>query len=158
MTACVLKVCIDPIHPVSRVIQVGQVTQSDKFFSLRLCSLPLHRAVHTLLIISPTVCYDDIADCIMQEEKEHQAYLKRQALAAMWEAQKAAMELEAQRERDLQWFQETLDTTKVVGQFFFELCVKALPLPSLATSSKASRQDKHNSKSEAEKEEAAYYL
>ena len=106
----------------------------------------------------------------MQEEKEHQAYLKRQALAAMWEAQKAAVELEAQRERDLQWFQETLDTTKVIGQFFFELCVKALPLPSLATSSKASQEDtslatsskasqedKHNSKSDAE-EEAAYYL
>ena len=71
----------------------------------------------------------------MQEEKEHQAYLKRQALAAKWEAQKAAKELEAQRERDLQWFQATLDTTKVVGQFFFELCVKALPLPNLASSS-----------------------
>lgn len=94
----------------------------------------------------------------MQEEKEHQAYLKRQALAAKWEAQKAAKELEAQRERDLNWFQETLDTTKVVGQFLFEMCVKALLLPSLASSSWATQEDKQNSTSKADKEEAAHFL
>ena len=104
-------------------------------------------------------CYN--ADCTletMQEEKEHQAYLKRQALAAKWEAQKAAKELEAQRERDLNWFQETLDTTKVVGQFLFEMCVKALLLPSLASSSWATQEDKQNSTSKADKEEAAHFL
>ena len=90
-----------------------------------------------------------------QEEKEHQAYLKRRALAAKWEAQKAAKELEAQRERDLQWFQETLDTTKVVGQFLFELCVKALPLPDLMTSSETSPKD---TKFKAESKGAAHFL
>lgn len=91
----------------------------------------------------------------MQEEKEHQAYLKRRALAAKWEAQKAAKELEVQREQDLLWFQETLDTTKVFGQFLFELCVKALPMPQLTSSSETSQKD---TKCKAKSKETARFL
>ena len=94
----------------------------------------------------------------MQEEKEHQAYLKRQALAAKWEAQKAAKDLEAKRERDLQWFRATLDTTQVVGQFFFELCVKALPLPNLTSSSETNEEDGQNSKSKTASKGTARFL
>ena len=86
---------------------------------------------------------------VMQEEKEQEAYLKRRALAAKVEAQKAADELELQRQRDLQWFQDSINTSKVVGQFLFELCVKALPLPSLTAGTQASQKHQHDSKRKA---------
>lgn len=103
--------------------------------------------------------YDDgtIADCILkqfQEEKEHEAYLKRRALAAKWEAEKAAKELQVQREQDLQWFQSSLDTTKVAGGFLFEMWVKALPLSSPQTA----KESRHKRKSKAEEKNTARFL
>lgn len=72
-------------------------------------------------------------------------------MAATWDAKKAAMELELQREQDLQWFQSSLDTTKVVGGFLFETWVKALPSssPQAAKESRRKRSFKAEDKNNA---------
>ena len=98
--------------------------------------------------------YTDVMFCMLQEEKEEEAYAKRKAFAAKVEAEKQTMDVEAERQRDLQWYHETINTGKVFGQFLFELCVKALPLPSLTTNTEASQQDKQGSKVKASNERA----
>lgn len=85
---------------------------------------------------------------LLQKEKEEEAYQKRRALAAKHEAQKQAQKLEEQRQKDLRWYEETINTGKVFGQFFFELCIKAMLLPTSLKSTEGSQSERaeHNSK------------
>lgn len=52
--------------------------------------------------------------------------------------------------------QEAVNTTAVFGQFFFELCVKALPLPPLASSPQDSQHRKKTNASDRSKQGARF--
>lgn len=71
------------------------------------------------------------------EELEQEAKLKRQALAQKEEALREVEELELQRQQELQRYQEAVNTAGVFGQFLYELCVKAIFLPSMKASNQA---------------------
>lgn len=122
---------------------------STDFFSLKMYSLTLCSQANMMMAPLLIAFWKHL-----QEEKEHEAYLKRRAIAAKWEAEKAAKELQVQREQDLQWFQSSLDTTKAVGGFLFELWVKALPL----SSPQAAKESRHRRHSKAEDKNSARFL
>ena len=90
--------------------------------------------------------------CTMQEEKRHEASLKRIALAEKAKAQKEAQDLEAQRQQELQVYNEAINTGKVFGQVLFELFVKALSSTSVAATT--SQKEKKGSKPKPEDERA----
>lgn len=86
-----------------------------------------------------------------QEEEEQETYERRRAMAAIAEAHKKVNALELQRQQDLEWFREAMNTESLFGDFLFQLCVKAIPLTSVMSSThdQASRQEKNSTRPKA---------
>ena len=94
----------------------------------------------------------------MQEEKKHEAQLQSIALAEKAAAEKKMQKLEAQRQQELQRYNEDINTEKVFGQFLYEMVVKALFTLSVATSGEAQRKQASMKPADEKRKQQARFL